>query len=108
MLGVASTIIDDLTLEVCFEVHKKLKTGRICPKCSTQLLGTSSSGDIFGTNPNNYVPESVTCLNKDCERNLAASRYAPHLEKCLRIKGRGNGTRQQRYVDYNDGQPEEF
>jgi hypothetical protein len=31
----------------------------------------------------------MECTN--CNRSFAASRYAPHLEKCLGIAGRGVG-----------------
>lgn len=65
------------------------------------VQGNSRNADLFGTNPNNYTAEAVTCLNLECERSMAASRYAPHLEKCLHLKTRGTGTRS-RYINYDE------
>ncbi len=37
--------------------------------------------DIFGQVP--IKAKQVECVCPNCSRNLAASRFAPHLEKCM-------------------------
>ena len=37
--------------------------------------------DIFGQVP--IKVKQVECVCPNCSRNLAASRFAPHLEKCM-------------------------
>ena len=36
--------------------------------------------DVFGQVP---TKKQFECVCPNCERNLAASRFAPHLEKCM-------------------------
>jgi len=97
ILSVVDDLINELSMEICFEVHKKLKTGRVCRKCETKWASKKSDTDIFGKSMNNYTPESFTCNNEGCNRVIAASRYAPHLEKCMGLNIRGS-TRLRRNV----------
>lgn len=36
--------------------------------------------DVFGNVP---TKKQLECVCPNCKRNLAASRFAPHLEKCM-------------------------
>jgi len=36
--------------------------------------------DVFGNPP---AKKQLECICPHCQRNLAASRFAPHLEKCM-------------------------
>lgn len=36
--------------------------------------------DVFGQVP---MKKQLECICPNCQRNLAASRFAPHLEKCM-------------------------
>ena len=36
--------------------------------------------DVFGQTP---LKKQVECVCPHCQRNLAANRFAPHLEKCM-------------------------
>lgn len=36
--------------------------------------------DVFGNLP---AKKQLECVCPECKRNLAASRFAPHLEKCM-------------------------
>ena len=36
--------------------------------------------DVFGNVP---TKKQLECVCPNCQRNLAASRFAPHLEKCM-------------------------
>ena len=37
--------------------------------------------DVFGQVP--YIKKQYECVCPSCQRSLAASRFAPHLEKCM-------------------------
>jgi len=87
ILKVTSELIDELTLELCFETHKKLKTGRLCQNCQrSRAVATVDDNefDIFGNNMNNFQPPQFVCQN-GCNRTVIASRYAPHLEQCMGV-----------------------
>jgi len=78
-------LIDDATLEVCYEMHKKAKSGLLCVSCdslNTEIVNRPGS-DIFGQTQTDMEnnSESFECVN--CKRAVMASRYAPHLEKCM-------------------------
>ena len=94
-------IVDELVLGVAFDVHRSVKTGLFAileTESPTKLksameidsnlnqtnLGMDVFGQVittqFGVPPLKKQPE-CTCPN--CQRNLAASRFAPHLEKCM-------------------------
>merc|ERR1711963_1238133 len=91
-------IIDELVLGVAFDVHRSVKTGMFA------ILETDSSKsknmdqdfnqstnlgiDVFGQVIQTMVgvpalKKQPECICPNCQRNLAASRFAPHLEKCM-------------------------
>merc|ERR1711963_117436 len=91
-------IIDELVLGVAFDVHRSVKTGMFA------ILETDSSKsknmdqdfnqstnlgiDVFGQVIQTMVgvpalKKQPECICPNCQRNLAATRFAPHLEKCM-------------------------
>lgn len=84
-MGLYLDQIDDICLEVCFEMHKKLKCGLLCIECDSEFsdIICKPGHDIFGHTQSDIqnTNECFTCVN--CSRVVVASRYAPHLEKCM-------------------------
>ncbi|KAK3096632.1 hypothetical protein FSP39_001904 [Pinctada imbricata] len=79
-------LIDDVSLGLCFEVHRACKFGTLFlgdtdPKSQREHELVDRPGvDVFGQVP---TKKQFECMCPNCERNLAASRFAPHLEKCM-------------------------
>ena len=102
-------LVDDAILGLAFEVHRSVKTGAYLlgefdetEGNIKNLSGTNASSvaqenqighnsyalDVFGQTVSNTtgVPplkKQCECVCPNCQRNLAASRFAPHLEKCM-------------------------
>jgi len=86
-------MLDEIVLGVCFDIHKSIKTGTYSV---TQLTAEDSPPipvaghvDVFGLPvvthtglPTLKVVPQIECPNCS-SRTLAASRFAPHLEKCM-------------------------
>jgi len=85
LLTVFLELLDEICLEVCFEMHKKLKLQLLCLNCDSVYSDVvcRSGCDIFGQTPNDIQnnTEAFECVN--CKRTVMAGRYAPHLEKCM-------------------------
>ncbi|WAR04408.1 AT7L3-like protein [Mya arenaria] len=83
---VVNDIIDDVTLGLCFEVHRSSKLGTLFlgdtdPQSKLEHAMVDRAGvDVFGNPP---AKKQLECICPNCHRNLAASRFAPHLEKCM-------------------------
>lgn len=99
--------LDEIVLGVAFEVHRSVKTGLFAvlePDSPKKGVagggGTSASGtpmdttgaplgvDVFGQVISTMIgvpalKKQPECTCPNCQRNLAASRFAPHLEKCM-------------------------
>lgn len=81
-------VYDDVALGVLFEFHHGLKTGL------TELLEgekeedegykivNSPECDVFGFSMLKKTPDS-NCSCPNCDRPVSATRFAPHLEKCM-------------------------
>eukprot|EP00026_Physarum_polycephalum_P006845 Phypoly_transcript_06898.p1 GENE.Phypoly_transcript_06898~~Phypoly_transcript_06898.p1 ORF type:complete len:517 (+),score=129.38 Phypoly_transcript_06898:104-1654(+) len=83
-LHIFEEILADEILNLTFEVHRKLKTGALCLNCDSAdpNIVNRSGYDIFGQTHNQLsVVETFECTN--CSRPVVASRFAPHLEKCM-------------------------
>lgn len=109
---VYSDLVEDACLGLCFEVHRAVKQGyffldetdqesmkdfgeyaptavlslkggfQIYNTCLSDLEIVDQPGvDIFGQVYNQWKNKECVCPN--CNRSIAASRFAPHLEKCL-------------------------
>ncbi|XP_068232607.1 ataxin-7-like protein 3 isoform X1 [Palaemon carinicauda] len=83
---VSQELLDDAILNVVFEVHQSVKTGLMMLELGTieeeqKFLQVNAEGlDVFGQAP---IKKQHECVCPNCSRNLAASRFAPHLEKCM-------------------------
>ncbi|KAI8929505.1 hypothetical protein BC831DRAFT_291221 [Entophlyctis helioformis] len=77
-------ILNEAVVEVLFDVHRLHKLDRsVCQVCHTKCRVFSSvpGQDVFGCNPSLTNGEKYDC--PQCQNQLPAARYAPHLEKCL-------------------------
>ncbi|KAI8084958.1 uncharacterized protein BX664DRAFT_338188 [Halteromyces radiatus] len=88
-LSLLGDLLDECIYDVLYDVHKDMKqsydTCQICQtKCRHHVQRPGC--DIFGKSYNvNNLP-SYECVN--CQKTIASTRYAPHLEKCLGLAGR--------------------
>ncbi|XP_061761475.1 ataxin-7-like protein 3 isoform X3 [Nerophis ophidion] len=84
---VYSELVEDACLGLCFEVHRAVKHGYFFldetdPESTKEFEIVDQPGlDIFGQVYNQWKNKECECPN--CKRLIAASRFAPHLEKCL-------------------------
>ncbi|KAI7898314.1 uncharacterized protein BX663DRAFT_525396 [Cokeromyces recurvatus] len=83
-------LIDECIYDVLFDVHRDIKKqNSICQICQTKFR--KPGFDIWGNSYTlNNLP-SYECVN--CQKMIAASRYAPHLEKCLGLSGSRQSSR---------------
>jgi len=89
---VFDTMIDEIVLGLCFDIHRNIKTGSYAAIQLTQAesppMPIAGHVDVFGLPvttitglPSLKTVPQIECPN--CNRTLAASRFAPHLEKCM-------------------------
>lgn len=84
--SIMEELIDELSLGLCFEVHRACKTGAFMleftdPADEKEYALVDRPGvDVLGTAP---TKKNFECVCPSCHRHLAASRFAPHLEKCM-------------------------
>ncbi|OBZ87182.1 Ataxin-7-like protein 3 [Choanephora cucurbitarum] len=82
-------LIDECISDVLFDVHRDIKREKaVCQICQTKCKHyvKRPGCDIWGKNYTvNNLP-SYECVN--CQKSIASTRYAPHLEKCLGLSGR--------------------
>ena len=83
--------IDELISEVACEVHREIKLGTwsrapissdfkcICPL--EEKKETEETHDILGHKLGAPINQTFPCVH--CGRSVAATRYAPHLEKVI-------------------------
>ncbi|XP_035254696.1 ataxin-7-like protein 3 isoform X1 [Anguilla anguilla] len=82
-----SDLVEDACLGLCFEVHRAVKQGYFFLDDTDQEsmkdfeIVDEPGVDIFGQVYNQWKNKECVCPN--CSRSIAASRFAPHLEKCL-------------------------
>ncbi|KAL0993261.1 hypothetical protein UPYG_G00105340 [Umbra pygmaea] len=82
-----SDLVEDACLGLCFEVHRAVKQGYFFLDDTDQEsmkdfeIIDQPGVDIFGQVYNQWKNKECVCPN--CNRSIAASRFAPHLEKCL-------------------------
>ncbi|KAM9295959.1 ataxin-7-like protein 3 [Gastrophryne carolinensis] len=80
-------LLEDTCLGLSFEVHRAVKCGYFLldetdPESMKDFEIVDQPGvDIFGQVYNQWKSKECVCPN--CNRSIAASRFAPHLEKCL-------------------------
>ncbi|KAG5894766.1 hypothetical protein JTB14_032653 [Gonioctena quinquepunctata] len=86
--------IDELTLGIIFDLHRKYKTTAydldVSDSCEE---GETGDIDIFGQY---NLKKTQECVCPNCDRAVAATRFAPHLETCMgmgRLSRSRNATR---------------
>ncbi|XP_015788667.1 ataxin-7-like protein 3 isoform X1 [Tetranychus urticae] len=88
VLTIYNDILDEILLGVCFEIHRASKLGFLfidesSPKEDEKYVIIDERGlDIFGQ-AHTQMKKQFDCTCPNCQRSLAASRFAPHLEKCM-------------------------
>lgn len=82
------SVCDDVTLGFIFEFHHGLKTGLTDliegekeEEDSYKIVNTPEC-DVFGFSMMKKTPDA-NCSCPNCERPVSATRFAPHLEKCM-------------------------
>ncbi|XP_017773578.1 PREDICTED: SAGA-associated factor 11 homolog isoform X2 [Nicrophorus vespilloides] len=94
-------MIDELTLGIIFDTHRKYKTrafdldGDGSP-CND--IGNDTSVDIFGQH---NMKKTQECECPNCDRAVVAARFAPHLEACLGM-GRSRSRNASRRIANNN------
>lgn len=85
--NIVCELIDEAIVGLCFEIHRSIKNGvysileQSDEKIRKQFEVVECEGlDVFGQTP---LKKQVECVCPHCQRNLAANRFAPHLEKCM-------------------------
>ncbi|KAL3231239.1 hypothetical protein MRX96_023300 [Rhipicephalus microplus] len=78
-------LVDDVILGACFELHRSVNLGILFLDEATDdekkyEIVDEVGLDVFGQVP---LKKQFECVCPNCQRNLAASRFAPHLEKCM-------------------------
>lgn len=78
-----NSLIDDVIFCECLQVHRAAKMGLIFTEPGDEMYKIKDGVglDVFGQPLSKKKQYNCTCPN--CNRNLAASRLAPHLEKCM-------------------------
>ncbi|CAH3130986.1 unnamed protein product [Pocillopora meandrina] len=85
--SIVNELIDEAIVGVCLDIHRSVKQGvysvleQSDEKIMKQFEVVDRDGlDVFGQGP---LKKQVECICPSCQRNMAANRFAPHLEKCL-------------------------
>ena len=85
-------MVDEIVLGLCFDLHKTIRVGSYSllqlPPEENPPMSVAGHVDVFGLAvttitglPSLKTVPQIECPN--CSRTLAASRFAPHLEKCM-------------------------
>ncbi|KYB27680.1 SAGA-associated factor 11 homolog-like protein [Tribolium castaneum] len=87
-----NNLVDELTLGIIFDEHRKFKTGVYQPEMEVANVEELPVGaEVF---PEQDVSK-ITCKCPNCGRVVAAIRFAPHLATCMGV-GRTRSTRSTR------------
>ncbi|KAJ8897942.1 hypothetical protein PR048_003300 [Dryococelus australis] len=81
--SVLETLLDEMLLGIAFNVHYEAKKGFIDVEEEKveEKLEENKNTDIFGEPI--MQKKTQKCVCPTCKHSLAASRFAPHLAKCL-------------------------
>lgn len=84
---VIEELIDEVSLGLCFEIHRACKVGSLFLSSLDDTVSDTEYAivdrpgvDVLGQVPSK---KNYECVCPNCQRHLAASRFAPHLEKCM-------------------------
>uniref|UniRef100_A0A671SQB6 Ataxin-7-like protein 3 n=1 Tax=Sinocyclocheilus anshuiensis TaxID=1608454 RepID=A0A671SQB6_9TELE len=103
---ILSDLVEDACLGLCFEVHRAVKQGYFFLDDTDQEsmkdfeIVDQPGVDIFGQVYNQWKNKECVCPN--CSRSIAASRFAPHLEKCLGMGRNSSRIANRRLVSGNN------
>lgn len=102
-----NNLIDDITLGIIFDIHRKFKTNGFSldvDDFSTSEINTQNM-DTFGHRNKKKTQELCNCPH--CDKVMAASKVAGHLAHCMGIrKGRGNSSRRTRVTNKESENPQ--
>ncbi|BDA47504.1 probable Ataxin-7-like protein 3 [Coccomyxa sp. Obi] len=104
-----SDLVEEILTDIAVQTHRSIRTGTVSKESLPKTCKVASSTDqkpppplppgkagkgvlvdVFGQVLTQQPRDEVTCVH--CGRRIAASRFAPHLEKCLG-KGRNASRR---------------
>ncbi|EDV20987.1 uncharacterized protein TRIADDRAFT_60605 [Trichoplax adhaerens] len=82
------TMVDEITLGTCYDVDRSVQLGYFnildcMPISKDDEISDSVRGDIFSEITEGARNKSLEVSCPECQRTITASRFAPHLEKCL-------------------------
>ena len=82
-------LVDHLALGICHQTHRAAKLGYLeleevaAEEESKYRISDEKGVDVFGESSALAMKKQYECTCPHCDRTLAASRFAPHLEKCM-------------------------
>ncbi|XP_055626846.1 SAGA-associated factor 11 homolog isoform X2 [Toxorhynchites rutilus septentrionalis] len=100
------SLIDEAILGVVFEMHHALKTGTNAAiegqpeDCEPYTIVDLPDMDVFGFSNSK---KAIDCSCPNCNRIVAASRFAPHLEKCMGMGRNSSRIASRRIANTRDG-----
>nr|CAD7433540.1 unnamed protein product [Timema monikensis] len=78
---ILENLIDELTLGIIFHVHLEVKKGYVDGIEVSDEFVEGTDMDIFSQQA--PPKKTLECVCPSCKHSLAASRFAPHLAKCM-------------------------
>ena len=66
-------------------------------RCSE--IKSEKGRDVFGQLPS--TKKQIDCVCPNCDRSMAAARFAPHLEKCLGMDTSGTRMTSRRFASFS-------
>ncbi|XP_050664224.1 SAGA-associated factor 11 homolog isoform X2 [Leptidea sinapis] len=106
------SLYDDVAMGFLFEFHHGLKTGLTDliegekEDEESYKIVNSSEYDVFGLSVLKKT-QDANCSCPNCERPVSASRFAPHLEKCMGM-GRNSSRIASRRIASNSREPTSY
>ncbi|XP_058814046.1 SAGA-associated factor 11 homolog [Topomyia yanbarensis] len=100
------SLIDETILGVVFEMHHASKTGSNVAiegqpeDCKPYTIVDLPDMDVFGSSNSK---KAIDCNCPNCNRIVAASRFAPHLEKCMGMGRNSSRIASRRLANTRDG-----
>jgi SAGA-associated factor 11 len=87
--SILDELVDHLALGICHQTHRAAKLGFLeleevaAEEESKYRISNEKGLDVFGESSTVTMKKQYECTCPSCDRTLAASRFAPHLEKCM-------------------------
>lgn len=100
------SLVDEAILGVVFETHHAYKTGSCAAiegqpeDCKPFKIVDLPDVDVFGSSNSK---KAIECTCPNCNRQVAASRFAPHLEKCMGMGRNSSRIASRRIANTRDG-----